>query len=195
MHGKVIQRLIDLMVSNKIIKSEETELYSYGLMQGTLMLLNIFTILIIGKILGMLWQSSVFMVTYFPLRTYAGGYHARTQLNCYISSVVLIVMVLLGIRYMKWTNLIYITISIISGLTIYIFSPVEDSNKPIDDIGLKIFRKKSRIILIFELILLILFIFLRKNNIAECILVSLFTVSVMLILGKIKCRLETNSSI
>ncbi len=159
------------------------------------MLLNVFTILIIGIIFGMLWESLVFMVTYIHIRTYAGGYHAITQLNCCISSVVIIVMVLLGIRYMKWTSLIYVTISIFSGLIIYILSPVEDSNKPIDDIGVKIFRKKSRIILIFELILLILFIFLRKNNIAECILVSLFTVSVMLILGKIKCRLETNSSI
>lgn len=184
MQSKVIQRLLDVMISNKIIKLEETELYSYGLIQGILMLLNVFTLLIIGIIFGMLRESWVFMVRYIPLRTYVGGYHARTQLNCYISSVVLIVMVLLGIRYMKWTSLIYIAISIVSGLIIYFFSPVEDSNKPIDDMEIKVFGRKSRIVLISKLIMLSLFIYLGKNDIAECILVSLFTVSVLLILGK-----------
>ncbi|HCX04073.1 MAG TPA: hypothetical protein DHM42_06255 [Clostridiales bacterium] len=72
------------------------------------------------------------------------------MLNLYISSVVLIVMVLLGIWYMKWTNLIYITISIYSGLIIYILSPVEDSNKPIDDIGVKVFRKNKFKMIIYN---------------------------------------------
>jgi len=110
MQGKIIQRVTDELVSNKIIDSEDSELYTYGLRQGALILLNILTILTVGKMFGMLWESLIFMVTYIPLRTYAGGYHARTQLKCYISSVVLIVAVLLGIRFIPWTNFIIITI-------------------------------------------------------------------------------------
>lgn len=186
MQGKIIQIVTDELVSNKIIDPEDSELYTYGLQQGALMLLNIFTILIVGKIFGMLWESVVFMVTYIPLRTYAGGYHARTQLKCYISSVVLIVAVLLGIRFIPWTNLIIIMISIISGLIICILSPVEDINKPLDATEKKVYRKKARIILAFELSIIILLIVTRQNIVAMIMSVSLFTLSVLLVLGKLK---------
>lgn len=181
MQGGFIQRVTDELVSNNIIDSEDSELYTYGLQQGALMFLNILTILIVGKIFGMLWQSVVFMVTYIPLRTYAGGYHARTQWGCYISSVVLIVAVLLGIRFIPWTNFIIITISIISGLIIYILSPLEDSNKPLDAAEIKVYGKRTRMILAFEFSVLILLIVLGENNVAECMLVSLLTTSVMLV--------------
>lgn len=173
-------------MSNNIVNSEDKELYTYGLRQGALMLLNILTILIVGKIFGMMWQSVVFMVTYIPLRTYAGGYHARTQLKCYISSVVLIVAVLLAIRFIPWTNLIMITISIISGLIIYILSPMEDSNKPLDAAEVKVYGRKARMILGFEFGALILLIILRVKNMAACLSVSLLSLSMMLICGKIK---------
>lgn len=150
------------------------------------MLINILTILLVGRMFGMLWQSVVFMVTYIPLRTYAGGYHARTQWGCYISSVVLIVAVLLGIRFIPWTNFIIIAISIISGLIIYILSPVEDSNKPLDTTEVKAYGKKARMILGFEFGVLILLMFIGVNNIVVCISVSLIMASFMVILGEIK---------
>lgn len=186
MQGKIIQRVTDELVSNEIIDPEDSELYTYGLQQGALMLLNIFTILIVGKIFGMLWESVVFMVTYIPLRTYAGGYHARTQLKCYISSVALIVAVLLGIRFIPWTNFIIIMISIISGLIIYILSPVEDSNKPLDVAEVKVYRKKARIILALEFGVFILLVNLGVKSIATCLSISLLSLSMMLICGKIK---------
>ncbi len=189
MQGKIIQRVTDELVSNKIIDSEDSELYTYGLRQGALILLNILTILTVGKMFGMLWESLIFMVTYIPLRTYAGGYHARTQLKCYISSVVLIVAVLLGIRFIPWTNFIIITISIISGLIIYILSPVEDINKPLDAAEVKAYREKARIILTFELSVLVVLVVLGESNVTECVVVSLFALSLMLVLGKIKCIL------
>ena len=193
MQSNFVQKVVNELVVNNIIDSEDKELYTYGLQQGALMVLNILTVLIVGKIFGMLWESVIFMVTYIPLRSYAGGYHARTQLGCYISSVVLIVAVLLGIRFIPWTNLITIMISIISGLIIYILSPVEDSNKPLDSEEVKLYGKKARKILAFEWSTLILLIVSRQNNIAECVLVSLLSLSMMLILGKIKNRVLSRS--
>jgi len=129
-------------------------------------------------------------VAYIPLRIYAGGYHARTHLKCYICSVVLIVSALLAIEFIPWTNFIAITISAISGLIIYILSPVEDKNKPLDAVEVKVYGKKASIILVFELGILILLIISRVINIAACVSVSLFILSVMLIFGKIKYVLE-----
>ncbi|MDW5300056.1 MAG: accessory gene regulator B family protein [Sedimentibacter sp.] len=188
MQVKIIQRVTDELVSNKIIYPEDREIYTYGLQQGALMLLNILTILFVGRMFGMLWQGVVFMVTYIPLRTYAGGYHARTQLGCYISSIVLIVAMLLVIKFIPWTTFIIIMISIISGLVIYILSPVEDSNKPLDSAEVKVYGKKARMILGFEFGVLILLIVFGENSVAECMSVSLFTLGVMLVMGEFSTR-------
>lgn len=180
MQGGFLERIADELASNNVINSEDRELYTYGLRQGLLMLLNILTILIAGEIFGMLWQSVVFMVTYIPLRTYAGGYHARTQLRCYISSVVLIVAVLLGIRFIPWINLVRITVAVISGLVIYILSPVEDMNKPLDAEEVKVHGRKARIILAFEFGVLILLVIFGESNVAECMSVSLLALSAII---------------
>lgn len=129
---------------------------------------------------------------YMPLRIYAGGYHARTQLRCYISSVVLIVAVLLAIEFIPWTNFIVITISIVSGLIIFILSPVEDMNKPLDAAEVKVYGKKTRIILGLELCALVLLVGFGMKIIVSCISVSLFVQCVMLILGKKKRIIYAN---
>jgi len=186
MHNKIVQRVADDLVLNNVINSEDRELYTYGLQQGLFMLLNILTIVIVGQIFRMLWQSIVFMISYIPLRVYAGGYHARTPVGCYIGSVILIVVVLLGIKFIPWTNFICITVALISGTIIYVVSPVEDSNKPLTVIEAKAYGKNAKDTFIIELCMLILLTVLSMNNVAECIAASLLALNFMLLLGKVK---------
>ena len=42
--------------------------------------------------------ESCFILAYIPIRSYAGGYHASTQLRCYILSNAVVVAVLIAIR-------------------------------------------------------------------------------------------------
>ncbi len=76
--------LTNKLVVWNIIKSEDRELYAYGFWQGTILIINFITVVIIGLLCHMLWQSLIFMLAYGVLRPVAGGYHARTQRNCYI---------------------------------------------------------------------------------------------------------------
>lgn len=80
MRSVMTEKITDILVSNEIIIEENSNLYSYGLQQGLLMILNIATILGIGMVLNMVWESIVFLLTFIPLRSNAGGYHAKTQL-------------------------------------------------------------------------------------------------------------------
>ena len=66
------------LVENKIIKSDDRELYSYGFWQGGVLLLNFLTVAFIGFITEMFWQSVSFTIAYGLLRSVAGGFHART---------------------------------------------------------------------------------------------------------------------
>ena len=81
MYG-VCEKATDLMVRNEIISSEDREIYVYGLKQGLILLINILTTLLIGFAFNKTTETIVFLASYIPLRVYAGGYHARTQMGC-----------------------------------------------------------------------------------------------------------------
>ncbi|MFQ7801627.1 MAG: accessory gene regulator B family protein [Coprobacillus cateniformis] len=49
--------------------------------------------LILGYIFGNLIQTMIFLLSYIPLRSYAIGYHAKTEQVCFIFSTLLIIVV------------------------------------------------------------------------------------------------------
>lgn len=181
---KAVAKLIQL----NSIREDEKELYTYGLQQGIFIILNIVTTIVIGLISDMLWQSVLFMAAYLPLRSFAGGYHARTQLRCYLYSITLIITVLSAIRFIPWTNFICLGTALFAGAIIFTLGPVEDINKPLDQIEVAVYKKSTRIILALEFLIILLLLALKLNKALSCIAVSLFALSVMLVLGKLKMR-------
>jgi accessory gene regulator B len=187
---KLFDKLADQLIANNTINQEDKELYTYGLQQGSLIIINILTTILIGLMFQMVWQSVLFMLAYIPLRSYAGGYHASTQLKCYLLSILLNVLVLLTIKFIPWTNFIILGITLLAATIILLLAPVEDSNKPLDDMEVKVYKNRTRILLICEIIVLMFVIVLDFKQIASCIVLSLLVLSVMLVLGKIKLSAE-----
>jgi accessory gene regulator B len=181
-----IDKLADQLIDNNTITYEDKELYTYGLQQGLVILLNVLTTIMIGFIFRMVWQSIAFMVAYIPLRSYAGGYHARTQTRCYLLSVMLNSVVLLAIRFIPWTNYIIIGIGFVAGVIIYLLAPVEDSNKPLDKVEVTVYKKLTKIILSAELVILMITTIFNFKQLASCLTISLFLLSGMLVLGKLR---------
>ena len=180
------EKTIIKLVQLGSIKEEEKEIYAYGLQQGIFIILNIATTITIGYISHMLWQNILFMVAYLPLRSFAGGYHARTQLRCYLYSIILTSIVLSAVRFIPWTSFICIGLALFAGVIIFILSPVEDINKPLDQAEVIMYKKRTSIILLLEMIVILFLLLFELNNILPCITVSLLTLSVMLVLGKLK---------
>lgn len=67
---------------------EEREIIQYGLHQGFMILLNLLTIIICGGLWKELPFALLLFLGIFILRPYAGGYHADTELRCYLISTV-----------------------------------------------------------------------------------------------------------
>lgn len=178
--------ITDQLVKNGIIVLEEKEIYSYGLQRGFTMVINILLSLVIGLVLGMPLESIIFMVAYIPLRSYAGGYHARTQFTCHILSLVIIVVALLAIKFISWTNTFSILLLLISGSLICFLSPVPDSNKPLNEKEIKAYKKNVILILGGQYICIFLLVLLQQKEGLESIMVSQMALSGMLVLGKVK---------
>lgn len=181
---RLVDKVIDNFVGQGIVPYEDREIYAYGLYQGIVMAINILTYILISLYFKMVWESMIFLISYIPLRTYAGGYHARTQIRCYFLSILMIIIVLLAIKTVPWTSPMMAGVTILSGSTIFILAPVEDSNKPLSDSQEKVFRKVARRILAIELILVITLLWMGYTEFALSIILAIVIASVMIIIGR-----------
>ena len=100
MFVKISEQITEKLLKENIISTDNRALYCYGIRNGLIMMMNLVTVVIIGIILNQVISGIVFMSLYMPLRTFAGGYHARTPERCYVFSVILIFAVLLAINYL-----------------------------------------------------------------------------------------------
>ena len=87
---KITQRLCE----KGIISESDFDLYEYGFNMGITVLLNLISTIVIGVIVGKVFESIAFLVFYIPLRSYVGGYHASTPRRCYFISIVIIMAML-----------------------------------------------------------------------------------------------------
>lgn len=186
MFSSIAEKITRQLEANGAVKSEDREIYRYGIKQGLLIMLNLSTTLLLGIVTGMIGESIIFLAAYMLLRRYAGGFHAKTPACCYIYSSAMVLLVMLGIKYMFDSILISICTLIVGGVVIFLFSPIEDKNKPLDVTEQLVYQKRTRFYLLVEIILDIAMMCLGWKVIYEPISMSLFCLGVLVALGKFK---------
>lgn len=179
------------LINNKFINDQDKDLYAYGLQLGITALLNIFITIILGILMGRIWESIVFLLTYIPLRSYAGGYHAKNQFRCDVLSILLIITALTGCSLLIKYDFAGRLLLPASGIIIFFLSPVEDFNKRLNQEETKNYRKKSRILVgvIFSFVILLRQLY--YPHIAAPLIMVFIILALMLIAGKIKNQFLT----
>lgn len=179
-------KVCDHLIQKGIIPADQKGLYHYGLHQGLLSLISIVTTLCISILMGMFWQGILYYAAYIPIRSNAGGFHAKTPLRCYGWSVILVVLGLLILKEVEISPWCCLLLTAFAAIIILIFAPVEDKNKPFTEAEYRCFRKRTRAILLGESSVIVLCCLWNAAMFANCVMLSLVTLSVMLLLGKAK---------
>lgn len=182
----ISERLTLSLIESSIIDKEDEDLYQYGILQGFRIILNVVSALIIGLAFGRLPEIILFMAAYIPLRSYAGGFHAKTPLRCYVFSVAMLCLVSIGLRQAIFSDAVLYVISAVSAVTVFAVSPVEDKNKPLDEAEFNVYRKKARIILAAEFLICIALGLLKLHSFFSAMTYELACMSIMLLAGMIK---------
>lgn len=186
MFSSIAEKITMHLEANNAFKSEDRAIYRYGIQQGLSIMLNLYTTLLLGIVTGMIWESIIFSAAYMLLRRYAGGFHAKTPARCYIYSSAMVLFALLGIKYVFDSILISICMFIVGSLIIFLFSPVEDKNKPLDASEQLVYQKRTRFYLIVEIVLDIAMMSFGFKGLYEPISISLFCLGILVALGKVK---------
>ncbi len=182
MFNRVSEKVAESMVKRGTVVSKDKELYLFGIQQGLTLILHIATTVVVGLLFGTLWQLLLFTAAYIALRSFAGGYHARTPQRCYVLSTLITIAESFIIKYVVLNVFIYIGLLFLSGIIIIVFSPIDNANKPLDDLEKKVYKKKAVIICIIEILMAVLFLCLNLLPIAACLTWTLVMVSVMMVM-------------
>lgn len=183
---KLSRKIVNDLTQSDIVKAEDAEIYIYGINQILMYAINISSALIIGLIFGKFFEAAVFIAAYCSLRSFAGGYHAKTPLKCYFFSIIMLIIVLVGIKYLYLTEWVYYAVLAMTFVIVLVLSPVEDKNKPLDDLEHKVYKKRGVIIAAIELLISGLLKLAGLDSLFVAIVYSFATLSFMLIAGKIK---------
>lgn len=177
-------------VKKNIITEEFEEWYTFGLYSFVSGIINILKFIVLGVILGCIYETLFYVVVFVISREFMGGYHCDTPLSCKVVSTGLY-LIALAINYFNIFNnyLLYIIILefIIGNIVIYIFCPVQNHNKILE----KDFQKNYKIIsfFVYNILLAIGFgLFYTNNKYADIIIATLLIVVIMVVIGYYKER-------
>ena len=183
---KLSHKIGDDLVRSGVVKEEDAEVYIYGINQILAYVFNAFSSLIIGLIFGVIFEIIIFMAAYIPLRSFAGGYHAKTPLRCYVFSVITLIVVSIGLKYLHLADWVYYAVLVAATLVVLVLFPVEDRNKPLDEIEHRVYKKLTILIAATELLIGIVLKLMGMDNLFVAVVYSFVVLSFMLVAGKVK---------
>lgn len=132
--------------------NEETlELYEYAIYIVLSAILHIITIVLLSLCFSMFIEGVVFYASFISIRKFAGGYHAKNSTRCYLFSIVSSIIILCSIALINSINscvvmIVLTVIELFCVVLIFMISPLDTENNPLNSNEKKVYRKNACII-------------------------------------------------
>lgn len=146
-------KIADWLIRQKVISTDERELYAYAVHCLLSLLYPIVFSVIIGAFFGMSMEAVAMIISFIAVRKFSGGYHADSFYKCLIISSIVIVTMLQISKYIN-NNMFFNVIYITSSILLMIFSPIDSANKRLDNDD-KRFCKKITILIVVVLFIIV----------------------------------------
>lgn len=181
---KAISGITNYLIQEKIIGEEEKSIYLFGLTLLFKYFVSIVSIILLGTMNHSLKEVLVTILLLLPLRSYAGGIHLKKDSLCLIFSVVIIQIIIFVNRLHTFNLITNIFLSLVSCLLIDLIGPVDNKNKPLDNIEKVVFKNRLQKVLFAQLILFFIMILVNQNEIVTLITLSFSVNLFSMLLGK-----------
>ena len=187
MISKLAEKLVDCLYCQHDISDDEQELYKYGFFILLSQILYFIIVTTIGVLFNIILESIIFYIAFHFIRRYAGGFHAKTETRCEISTLsILCCIVLIKLSKMYDIRIALLSISLVFAVLIFILCPLDTPEKPLNDKEYKYFRKISWIILSLIIVAIIVSFIFKFNVVFAPCCASLILEGVLIGTGKIK---------
>lgn len=180
------------LVTYKIISIENRKYYTYGIELVLNNFIIFLSIVLIGVLTKKILISLIYVVTYCSIRNYVGGYHCKTHLKCYCTTISLYLLMLFLNYYLSNNRLIIsYSLILIAIPVIYIFTPVDYGKDSITEDERQKYRIKSIILIAVSLFLFIMANVLHWTEVSFAIAWAIFIVFSLMLLSLILNLSET----
>lgn len=186
MFHTISEKIIVFAIKNKILAQEKADEYIYGIEITLSVIVSYVSVLVIGLLMNMFWESAVFLFLFVLMRRFAGGFHFRSQLACYIFMCITTPVILLTIKFAESDTVTCSAIMIISSLLLLILSPVPAIEKPLDKKEQVVYGRVARIIVVGVCVIYTILHVVQQLYLAKIITVTVCAVAIFSVLGKLK---------
>lgn len=182
------------MEKERFSVEEKKEIVAYGIARGKNIFIGLSVTLLLGLSLGIFYQSIEFLIVFYALRRYAGGYHADSIRRCYFISFLAVLFSLCCIKYVECSLIFCFFLQTICLLILLVVSPVETENRKLEDFERIKYKRKTRVNAIVLYILNGVFYCIGNFNAVFPIVIAYFLATVLLIAGSIKNCCQSGQS-
>lgn len=186
MFEKIAEYITNRWMNHNVIRTEEREVYQFGIKQLLEFLLSGLAVIGLGIVFSELAGCLIFSAAFISLRMYAGGYHASTPIRCFVMTVFVTAASLSAIKYLDISVLCCVVVLILSAGVILRLSPVESKNRRLDDIERAVYQKKCSRIWGIQIICAAAGLAVGYRLAAEFIMAAHVVMVIALIMGKIQ---------
>lgn len=170
--------------------TDNYELYEYAIYIILSSAFHMATVIVLGLVFNLLTESLVFYLSFIAIRKFAGGYHAKTPVRCYLFSFASNIIILCLVKWLSSINTLFIFIFIIFELLcvvlILLISPLDTENNPLTGQEKKMYRMLTSIITILIFIISSLCFFKGYINIGSSMICGVVMSALVLLMRKIQ---------
>lgn len=174
---EISSKITEWLIKQQVIQRDDMEIYQYGLFHMIMNLADIISIILISLYFGKIELAVIYLVFFCVLRKYAGGYHAKTIVGCYIITLSTVTLMFGVVNYWNTSLSSMIWVWVIVSLNIFILAPVQSQNKKLDEMENLVYRRRALAIWVVESSIMWIFYGLGMRDISKAILVNGIIVS------------------
>ena len=171
-------------------QKDNFDLYEYAIYIILSSAFHMATVIVLGLVFNLLTESLVFYLSFIVIRKFAGGYHAKTPVRCYLFSFASNIIILCLVKWLSSINTLFIFIFIIFELLcvvlILLISPLDTENNPLTGQEKKMYRMLTSIITILIFIISSLCFFKGYRNIGSSMICGVVMSALVLLMRKIQ---------
>lgn len=183
------------MYEKKILHDiADKDIYIYGLDNGFFLLLNFISGVFISCLFRNIMYYLIFMSTFVPLRTFSGGIHCKSKIQCYFTSTILIAFILQISEFLKNYYIVFYNFAIICSILILIHKPSLKSSRHLIKAETNYYNRSKLKILILINIILATLTFFKIADYSAVISSSIMIVHFLILLQDISNFIETMKS-
>lgn len=135
--------IVKWLLSAGAISSNEQEIYEYAVYSVIFSVAPLFLVFVIGSFLDIALEGVIFLLPFLLIRKFSGGFHLKSPVVCFISSVTVLTVFLLFIRELiQQSSIPPFTLIVIGAVILLIcLSPIDSEERRLAPKEKAVFKK------------------------------------------------------